>query len=277
MQKKSLLLICLTMIVVAIPTFNEQLHIARAVKNAFSLSRKVFVFDSGSTDQTIDLARGAGAEVVIVNDSFTFADKLNFIYNFDQFQGMYIFRLDADEVVSLNSAQTIKQAILKPVASCYTLSRAQCFLRRRLYWGRTILPSLRLAKAGSIAYENVPLDERIIPLSSDFKIIHLKATVLDSSLIDIAHWFDKHNKYSTLESRFVLAESNNQYLLRKSFTSKVYYCMPILLRPFLVFFFRYILCFGFLDGLHGLMYHTCHSLIYRLMVDIKILSTNQGK
>jgi hypothetical protein len=46
--------------------------------------------------------------------------------------------------------------------------------------------------------------------------------------------------------------------------------MPLYIRPFLYFFYRYFLRLGFLDGITGLVYHFLQALWFRLLVDIKI-------
>ena len=48
---------------IIIPTFNEEIHIKRCVENAKKLTANVFVVDSFSTDQTIELAKNTGAFV----------------------------------------------------------------------------------------------------------------------------------------------------------------------------------------------------------------------
>jgi glycosyltransferase involved in cell wall biosynthesis len=51
-------------IAVIIPALNEQVAIGRVVKEALALASKVIVADNGSTDQTAERAREAGAQVV---------------------------------------------------------------------------------------------------------------------------------------------------------------------------------------------------------------------
>ena len=46
-----------------IPTFNEEIHIERALKSAFNLTKNVFVIDSYSTDRTVEIAERMGAKV----------------------------------------------------------------------------------------------------------------------------------------------------------------------------------------------------------------------
>ena len=46
--------------------------------------------------------------------------------------------------------------------------------------------------------------------------------------------------------------------------------MPLFIRPFLYFIYRYFLKFGFLDGKEGLIWHFLQGFWYRFLVDAKI-------
>ena len=46
--------------------------------------------------------------------------------------------------------------------------------------------------------------------------------------------------------------------------------MPLYLRPFLYFFYRYFLRLGVLDGKQGAIFHFLQAFWFRLLVDIKL-------
>ena len=46
--------------------------------------------------------------------------------------------------------------------------------------------------------------------------------------------------------------------------------MPLYVRPFLYFFYRYFLRLGFLDGKQGFVFHFLQAFWFRLVVDVKI-------
>ena len=75
---------------------------------------------------------------------------------------------------------------------------------KKLRFGRTALPSLRIALCGSIIYEKVDLDERIIPIKNENKIKKINAYIIDKPNISFFEWINKHNKYSDLESLMFL-------------------------------------------------------------------------
>ncbi|MDP9162172.1 MAG: hypothetical protein M3O09_18350 [Acidobacteriota bacterium] len=100
---------------------------------------------------------------------------------------------------------------------------------------------------------------------------------------NITFWIDKHNRYAVAQAWEELERLNNPIPWsikprlfgnpdqRTLFLRKIWYrFLPLYLRPFILFFYRYFLRFGFLDGKQGLMFHFCQSLWFRLLVDAKI-------
>ena len=49
-----------------------------------------------------------------------------------------------------------------------------------------------------------------------------------------------------------------------------WYGMPLYVRPFIYFFYRYILRLGFLDGKEGFVFHFLQAFWYRLLVDMNL-------
>jgi hypothetical protein len=46
--------------------------------------------------------------------------------------------------------------------------------------------------------------------------------------------------------------------------------LPLYVRPFIYFSYRYFLRLGFLDGKEGAIFHFLHAFWFRLLVDIKL-------
>ena len=70
----------------------------------------------------------------------------------------------------------------------YILTRKLSFMGKKLRFGRTALPSLRIALCGSIIYEKVDLDERIIPIKNENKIKKINAYIIDKPNISFFEW-----------------------------------------------------------------------------------------
>jgi len=58
---------------------------------------------------------------------------------------------------------------------------------------------------------------------------------------------------------------------------KLYYKLPLFLRPFIYFFYRFIIRLGFLDGKAGFVYHFLQGLWYPFLIDVKYLELRRKK
>ena len=99
---------------------------------------------------------------------------------------------------------------------------------------------------------------------------------------DITFWIDKHNKYAVAQAREELRRrSGLKWSIQPKFWGTPdqrtlflraiwYQHFPLYLRPFLLFFYRYLVRLGFLDGREGLVFHLFQSLWFRMLVDAKI-------
>ena len=258
--------------IIVIPTKNEERHILRAIKSAKNLSNEIYIFDSQSEDSTLDIAQELNVEVIQAPENIFFAEKMNFIYQYPRFANKYILRHDADEVISQKDAQIIKNAMIDPNTDCFTLSRKLGFAGFKLSFGGTTLPVLRLALQNSVIYENTPLDERIL-IKSEKKVQNLPAIIYDCPMLGFYDWIEKHNRYSEIESKLIF-KTKKISSLNKPFKVKLYYMLPPIIRPFLYFFYRYVILLGFLDKKPGFIFHISHSLIYRLIIDVKLIILN---
>ncbi|MDW8468884.1 MAG: hypothetical protein RML56_07865 [Burkholderiales bacterium] len=70
-------------------------------------------------------------------------------------------------------------------------------------------------------------------------------------------------KQSEIAARFFGTQAERKRWLRY----RVYERMPLLVRPFTFWFYRYVLRGGFLDGKEAFLYHFLHALWYPLLTD----------
>jgi hypothetical protein len=57
---------------------------------------------------------------------------------------------------------------------------------------------------------------------------------------------------------------------RRFLRTRVYQRFPLFLRPFLFWFYGYVLRLGLLDGIEGLVFHTLQRFWFRFLIDAKI-------
>lgn len=268
---------------VIILTLNEARHVARAIGAVRSIADHILVVDSGSTDNTIEIARGLGA-IVLENPWVNYASQLNWaIHNVPEGTD-WIMRLDADEVVQPGLALEIAErlpTLAKEIEGIY-VSRHMTFLRRPIRWGGVFpVRVLRLFRVGAGRCEMRWMDEHIFVqgATADF----------DGELIDDNHnsltwWTEKHNAYASrevvdilnMEYGFMTHETiadlrgARQAGIKRWIKEKVYAQMPGGLRAFGYFFYRYVLRLGFLDGTAGTGFHVLQGFWYRYLVDMKL-------
>ena len=115
------------MISVLIPVRNEKANIADCI-DSVRWADEIIVVDSGSTDGTIELARGKGASVVQFNWDGKFPKKKNWALANVPWKNDWVLILDADERITPELATEIQQELKSPRADGYFINRRFIFL-----------------------------------------------------------------------------------------------------------------------------------------------------
>ena len=265
-------------------TKNEEHDLLECLKSS-SFSDDIHVFDSGSSDKTISIAERFGARVWVRSyddNSMAFggneAAHKNYAFKTVNFKHPWVFILDADERIT----SELNLAIIKSIES--ESSEVAFRVKRRDYfqgaWLKHVTPSpfnIRLVKPEYIKFERITnpitvVDGRVGEISAHFNHFPFSK--------GIAHWMDKHNKYSSYEAQQIILNKKLDYKLQlmKIFTSKdksqrrfyqkeLYYKLPF--RPLIMFVLLYFLKRGFLDGKAGFLYALLRSM-YEIMIVLKI-------
>ncbi len=112
-------------------TFNEEEMLANCLQT-LQWCQEIIVVDSGSTDQTTDIARRFGAEVLI-DDSNSFAYRRN--HGLKSASQKYVIYVDADERVTPQLAQEIMVNLETKTASVLKLRRENVFYGHKMMAG----------------------------------------------------------------------------------------------------------------------------------------------
>lgn len=273
-------------VTVVILTFNEARHIERALRSVAPFAERCVVVDSGSTDDTTGRARALGAEVLthpFVNQARQFNWALDQLSEGTD----WVFRLDADEVVSSELAQEIAARLpyLPDEVVGLTVPRRIAFLRQPIQYGGLFpIHVVRLFRYGRGRSEDLWMDEHIVV---DGQIGALSGEILDDNLNPLGWWIEKHNRYASREALQILltegsdaVEQPSAVMGRQAATKRwlkrnLYGRLPVGLRAAAYFLFRYLLRGGFLDGYRGLAFHVLQGLWYRFLVDAKLYEARQ--
>ena len=64
---------------------------------------------------------------------------------------------------------------------------------------------------------------------------------------------------------------------RKRFLRGLYNDAPLFVRPYALFFYRYFLRLGFLDGREGFIFWTLQTFWFRFLIDAKLFEQRKSK
>ena len=267
-------------------TKNEEHNLRKCLASATGLCSQVLIVDSGSSDATLEIARQFGA--MVVHHAFeSHTQQWNWALRNLPFNCEWALCLDADQQLTPELREEIASLFRRIAAvseNGFYLRRRQIFrgkwIRHGGYYPKHLLKLFRHELAS--CDENERLDSRFY--------VKGKMGVLKHDLIEdnqnehnITFWIEKHNRYATAQAleelerregrlswavqpRFFGTPDQRTLLLR----SVWYRYLPLYVRPFILFFYRYFLRLGFLDGKEGFIFHFNQSLWFRLLVDAKL-------
>lgn len=268
---------------------NEEKNIVRSIRSVKKIAKRILVVDSGSTDQTIELAKQNGAEVVQHSPFVNYATQFNWGLDHTNIDTNWILRLDADEQVTPELAREIENALEEHSQDDVNGFEVRCriiFMGRWIRHGGTyplIIP--RLFRRGFGRVEMRKMDEHTLIQG---KVMRFQNDLIHYDFKGLHEWIDKHNKYSVRECQdyFERKETHeeqmkgnltgNQRQRKRFLKNGVYYNLPLFLRAHLYFIYRYYIRLGFLDGKEGKIFCFLQAYWYRFLVDAKIYENEKN-
>lgn len=180
-------------IAVILISLNEGHNLEGVLNNLKGWAQEVFLVDSCSSDETVDIALRFGIKVV--QRQFTnFGDQWNFALNNLPIKAPWTMKLDPDERLS----EELKSSLISLVNSDQFEGIS---LERRLWFMGSILPVsqsiLRLWRSGKCKFTEVPVNEHPI---IEGRIGLAKGYLEHHDSPDLEHWISKQNRYTTLEA-----------------------------------------------------------------------------
>jgi glycosyltransferase involved in cell wall biosynthesis len=275
---------------IIILTFNEEQHLPRLLESIAGLGFPIYILDSGSTDKTLEIAENYRA-VVLFNKFENHPKQWDFaLKNFD-IQTPWTIGLDADQIVTPELHELLKNFN----AEEYKDTDGIYFNRKNIFKGKWLkyggyYPKylLKMFKTG-IGYSDINenMDHRfIVPGKTR---IWKQGHIIEENLKEneISFWISKHNRYSDLVAQEEYERMNalrTQTLKpnlfgdpyeRITYLKSLWWKMPLFVRPFIYFIYRYFFQLGILDGGRGFIFHFLQGFWFRFVVDIKIYELKQ--
>lgn len=271
------------MISVWIPTKNEELNLP-ACLDCLRWCDDIHIYDSGSVDGTVEIARATSAIVTIRNAGAPGqlfggdeAEHRNWAFRNLPFRYPWVLHVDADERVTPELLESIRRAVSQPGDRvAFEIQRRDFFSGTWLRHAQATPYYLRLFRPSQMRFER-----RINPVSIPCGPVGRLAGYLDHFPFSkgIQHWLERHNSYSTLEAQQIMenhlrgsrlsiskALFSSQFAERRYHQKELFYRLPF--RPLSKFFLLYIAKRGFLDGGAGLTYATLQAF-YEFMIVVK--------
>jgi len=265
---------------VIVLTLNEASNLSDCIQSLRSCTTEIFVLDSGSTDQTVEIARNYGAQVV-THSFHTHATQWKWALQNLPITSDWILGLDADQRLTPELKEEITQILETdpPVAGCY-LKRRQIFrgqwIRFGGYYPKYLLKLFRKSQASSDESDLVDHHFRV-----NGKTLNLKHDMIEDNKkeADLFFFITKHAKYANLQAQQEYEHQTTSSIEANFFGSPdqrvqrlkvIWQQLPIFVRPFLYFWYRYLFRLGFLDGSNGFLFHCLQAFWYRMLVDIRL-------
>jgi len=161
-----------------------------------SFADEIVVVDSGSTDQTVEIAKQAGAQVICTQDWPGFGPQKQ--RGLDAATGDWVLCLDADEWLDDTLANAVRHVVNAGYGSgqqVYALHRLSAFCgqwMRHGSWSRDI--AVRLFRRGAARFSDDLVHERLIHEATAKR---LPGYLLHNSITSIHDGLHKLNSYTT--------------------------------------------------------------------------------
>jgi len=195
----------------------------------------IVVVDSGSRDDTVEIARRSGARV-LVEAWRGFGPQKNFAVAAAKHD--WVLCLDADERATPELEASIRSAFAAgPPSAAYAFARRNRFLGRWLAHGEGYPDwNLRLFDRRRARWSDDPVHEHVV---ADAPVVRLGGDLLHASAESIEDYVAKQNRYTTLQAEAMHARGERAGFVR------------LALSPAARFLRFYVLKLGFLDGAAG--------------------------
>ena len=263
---------------VIILSFNSEDTLGATLSRARLVSDEIFVVDSFSKDNTVELARSHGA--VIVEHAFEhYGAQRNWAIDNLPVTRPWQLHLDADESMDDKLVAAINSLPDEPPVDGYFLPRYIRFLGRVIrHGGMSPTWHLRLFRTGVGRCEDRKYDQHFL-LTNGGPTGQLSGVMVDDIRMSLSEWTARHNRWTDGEvsemnaretSGRLTADAHGNPAQRKRYLRQKYNQLPLFVRPFGLFFYRFLFRLGFLDGTEGFIFWVLQTFWFRFLVDAKI-------
>lgn len=243
-------------------TLNEEKNIARCI-NSLQWVGEILVYDSGSRDETVDIANKMGAKVVS-GEWLGFGATKRKAADLAKYE--WIISLDADEECSVELACEIEKKFQSLIPeTAYRLPRLSHYLDRWIRYGGWFPDyQIRLFNRRYAQWNQKNIHEKVEANNYE----KLENPLYHYVFNNIEHQVQTNNKYSTLQAQQLFMEG------------KKFSWFHFFTKPKVKFFECYFLKKGFIDGWPGFVIavNAAHSVFLKWskLRELQLQSQKQG-
>jgi glycosyltransferase involved in cell wall biosynthesis len=254
---------------VIIPVRNEAHNLRRCLESLRGAG-EVYVIDSGSTDETVEIARSFHANVVQFHYRGGWPKKRQWSMDTLPLAYEWVLLMDADEALTPELEDEIRRAVTDPSYHGYYIALRMHFLGRVLRHSDSRFYKLSLFRRGHARFEcrsrdqdasmcDMEVHEHVVTEGPTAK---LQNPLVHHNVETLSRYIRKHDGYSTWEAHVWLRGEGGYADLPPSLLGTQAQRRRWLKRkllglpgsPFFFFLYKYFLRMGFMDGVPGLIY-----------------------
>lgn len=266
---------------VLILTKNEEADLPGCLKSIDGVD-DIWVLDSISEDNTVQIANAFGAHVVAREFDGFAAQRNHALRNFG-FRHEWLLILDADERPSPELLDELRRfaSDAPDEIGAARMRRRDYFLGRWLKHAQISPYFIRFVRPSRVHYEREVNEVLIVDGE-----IHELAGPLDHFPFSkgMAHWIGKHNVYSSMEAGELLRRRQADFSITKALFARdfnvrrfhqkaLFYRMPC--RPVFKFFYMMAVRRSFLDGRAG-WHYTFLQCVYEYLISVKAVELQRS-
>jgi glycosyltransferase involved in cell wall biosynthesis len=268
-----------------VTTRNEEANIEKCLLSSRNFIDQVFVIDSDSEDGTAEISRRY-AEVV--NLPYNHSKIIPWIYQWGlenlPIRNDWVMILEADQELTPALKQELQLVFEKPAIkeNGFYVRREQVFRGKTLrFGGYGSKYMLKLFRRSAGRLDPDETDTRVYVQGDVGK---LSKPIVENNLKenDILFYLQKHLRYAEVFAQEEAQRRREGFIWKTNpaffgtpdqrvlWFKRIFFRLPLFVRPFIYFFYRYFVLLGFLDGKQGSIFHFLQAFWFRLVWDIRL-------
>ena len=251
-------------VAVVMISLNEGHNMEAVLENLKGWAQEVFLVDSYSKDDTVDIALRYGVHVV-QRQFRGFGDQWNFALRELPIKAPWTMKLDPDERLTEQLKANLAAAMSGGAAVAFTMGRRLWFMGRALPVRHEIV---RVWKTGHCRFSDVLVNEH--PLIEG-RLHRAEGDIEHHDSPDLHHWLEKQNAYTSTEA--IAAHQGHKLsaepklfgkTLQRRMWIKQYY-RHLVGKYFILFLHHYLVQGAWRAGWVGFAWARLRSDVYRLL------------